>query len=267
MLKLYHGITSVCSVKVRLGLAEMGLEYESEVLNLPAGDQHHPDYLKLNRDGVVPTLIDDGHVLVESNLILEHLDRVHNGSGLMPSEPFAQANARHWLHRCLALHDAINTLTFSTVNRQKALASKTKEQIRESVAKIPNPAMRMKRQDIYDHGLQSRYLEQALVTLRDALADMSDILQSRDWITGPEFGIADIALLSYFDRLERLGLEGLWDDAPEVAVWLSRMQARPSYKTELLDKVSHDAAAQMRQVGSTFWPEIKAMWRAQTSRA
>ena len=264
MLKLYHGITSVCSVKVRLGLAEMGLDYEDEVLNLPAGDQHHPDYLKLNRDGVVPTLIDDGHVLVESNLILEHLDRVHNGSALMPSEPFAQAKARHWLHRCLALHDAINTLTFSTVNRQKALAGKTPEQIRESVAKIPNPAMRLKRQDIYDNGLQSDHVKQALVTLRHALADMSDALQSQEWITGTEFGIADVALLSYFDRLERLGLEGLWGDAPGVAAWLKRMQARPSYQVELLDKVPADEAEQMRQAGRTFWPEIEVMWQAAT---
>ena len=264
MLKLYHGITSVCSVKVRLGLAEMGLKYESVVLDLKAGDQHHPDYLTLNRDGVVPTLIDDGHVLVESNLILEHLDRVHNGSALMPSEPFGQTRARHWLYRCLALHDAINTLTFSTVNRHKALATRTPEQIRASVEKIPNPAMRMKRQDIYDHGLQSGHVKQALVTLKRALADMSGILQSRDSITEPEFGIADVAVLSYIDRLERLGLEGLWDNAPEVAAWLSRMQARPSYKAELLDKVSPEAAAQMRQTGSTFWPEIEAMWRAET---
>ena len=71
MLLLYHGITSVCSVKVRVGLAEMGLAYDERVLDLQAGDQNDPAYLKLNRDAVVPTLVDDGLVVVESSLILE----------------------------------------------------------------------------------------------------------------------------------------------------------------------------------------------------
>ncbi len=56
MLELYHGYTSVCAQKVRLTLAEKGLEWKSHVLNLN-GDQLDPAYLKLNPNGVVPTLV------------------------------------------------------------------------------------------------------------------------------------------------------------------------------------------------------------------
>jgi glutathione S-transferase len=47
MLKLYHGRTSVCSVKARLALVEKGLSFESQLLMLQ-GDQYEPAYMKLN---------------------------------------------------------------------------------------------------------------------------------------------------------------------------------------------------------------------------
>ena len=128
MLKLYHGATSVCSQKVRVALAEIDLDYESELLDLQKGDQFAPDYMRLNPDAVVPTLVDGSLVLVESSLIAEYLDTTYNSSRLMPEDPALEARTRHWLLRCLAVHDAINTLTFSTANRDKILASKTPDE-------------------------------------------------------------------------------------------------------------------------------------------
>ena len=77
-MKLYHGITSVCSVKVRIGLAEIGLDYDEQTLDLQKGDQFDPAYLALNPNGVVPTLVDGDLILGESSLILEYLDREQN---------------------------------------------------------------------------------------------------------------------------------------------------------------------------------------------
>ncbi|MEM7464146.1 MAG: glutathione S-transferase family protein, partial [Pseudomonadota bacterium] len=163
MLILYHGLTSVCSVKVRIGLAEIGLEYESHVLDLPKGDQHHPDYLKINPDAVVPTLVDDGLVLYESSLILEYLDREYNDGNLMPAGKAAEAGARLWLLRCLSVHDAVNSLSFSTAHRDRTLASKTAEEIAAMLANMPDPVKRMKRKDLLDNGLASVFVQQALL--------------------------------------------------------------------------------------------------------
>jgi len=74
MLKLYHGTTSVCAAKVRLVLYEKGMSFESEILNLQQGDQHKPDYLKLNSKAVVPTLVDDARAITESSVIMFYLD-------------------------------------------------------------------------------------------------------------------------------------------------------------------------------------------------
>ena len=56
-MKLYHFPASTCSQKVRVVLAEKGVEFESHVVNLLTGEQHSPDYVKLNPAHVVPTAV------------------------------------------------------------------------------------------------------------------------------------------------------------------------------------------------------------------
>ena len=60
MLELYHSVNSVCAQKVRIALAEKGLDYKEHLMTL-AGDQFDPAYMKLNPNAVVPTLVHDGY--------------------------------------------------------------------------------------------------------------------------------------------------------------------------------------------------------------
>jgi len=71
---LYHSDMSVCAAKVRSALAEKGVEYESVLLNLRAGDSQKPEYTRLNPNQVVPTLVHGGVPIIESNVILEYID-------------------------------------------------------------------------------------------------------------------------------------------------------------------------------------------------
>jgi glutathione S-transferase len=73
MLTLYHGRTSVCSLKARLALAEKGVDFDSELLTL-RGDQFDPAYMRLNPNAVVPTLVHDGQVIIESTVIMHYID-------------------------------------------------------------------------------------------------------------------------------------------------------------------------------------------------
>ena len=66
MIKLYHMHTSTCSKRVRITLAEKNLEWESVHIDLAKREQIEPDYVKLNPNGVVPTLIHGDRVLNES---------------------------------------------------------------------------------------------------------------------------------------------------------------------------------------------------------
>ena len=67
--KLYNAPQSTCSQRVRFVLNSKQLPFERVELNLSAGDQLKPDYLKLNPNGVVPTLDHDGQIVIDSTVI------------------------------------------------------------------------------------------------------------------------------------------------------------------------------------------------------
>ena len=81
---LYHAWVSSASRKVRLCLAEKGLDYEDRVLNLAGFEHHESWYKELNPSGVVPALLVDGRPLVESNFINEWLDESYPVPPLRP---------------------------------------------------------------------------------------------------------------------------------------------------------------------------------------
>ena len=77
MLKLYNAAHSTCSQKVRICLAEKHLPFEDIKLDLGRGKDHlKAEYLKLNPNGVVPTLTDDDNIIIiiDSSVICEYLD-------------------------------------------------------------------------------------------------------------------------------------------------------------------------------------------------
>lgn len=263
MLTLYHAPTSVCSQKVRVGMALMGLTYDSRVLNLQKGDQFDPAYQKLNRDGVVPTLLDDGLLVTESSLILEYLDREYNAAALMPVDRAGKVKAQHWLLCCLAIHAAINTLSFSTAMRAGILAKTTREQIDALAAKFPDPVMGAKRKDLLLNGLASLYVGQALVHIRRMLADMDAALESAPWLGGAAIGIVDVALIAYVDRLDRLGMEGFWTtDHPHVGPWLDAWKSTDAYTVAIDSLIPPGSAEPMRTNGAKHWPDLNARWQA-----
>src|SRR5260370_37414990 len=92
MLFLYHAGPSVCSIKVRLTLAEKDLTLDGKILNLQHGDQFQPDYRKINPNAVVPTLIHDERTIIESTIIIEYLEDVFLAPSLMPREAFCARN-------------------------------------------------------------------------------------------------------------------------------------------------------------------------------
>src|SRR5258708_6608940 len=93
VLELYHIINSVSAQKVRMPLHEKGLEAKEHLMTL-AGDQFDPAYLGLNPNAAVPTLVHNGYPVVESSVILYHLDEAFPEPPLMPRDPTLRAKVR-----------------------------------------------------------------------------------------------------------------------------------------------------------------------------
>src|SRR5882672_4241875 len=142
MLYLYHATPSVCAIKVRIVLSEKTLPWDGKILDLLRGDQFQPEYRKLNPNAVVPTLVHDGHTIIESTVIIEYLDEAFPTPALMFADPYHRAVARHWMKKIDDyLHGACAALTFAIAFR-RLLLKKTPEELEARFAAISDPTMR-----------------------------------------------------------------------------------------------------------------------------
>ena len=97
MLELYQLDYSTCSQKVRICLAEKGIEWVNRPVNTRASEHLTPEYLKLNPNGVVPTMVHDGKVILDSSVMCEYLDEVFPQNPLTPKDPVERARMRAWM--------------------------------------------------------------------------------------------------------------------------------------------------------------------------
>jgi glutathione S-transferase len=230
MLYLYHGSTSVCSIKVRLALAEKALDWKGEVLNLQRGDQHRPEYAKLNPNEVVPTLSHDGRIVIESTLIAQYLDETFPQPSLMPSDPYARAIARLWMKKVDDyLHASCSAITFATANR-KVLLRKSPAELEAHLASIPDPAYRERQRLSVERGLAAPHVVQAVRTYDKYIGEMEAALARQPYLAGERYSLAEAAATPYVNRAEMLGMDRLWTQGrPHVVDWLARIRGRSSF--------------------------------------
>lgn len=266
MLTLYHGDTAVCAAKVRVTLAEKGLPWEGKRIDLKSGDQFDPEYLKLNPNGVVPTLIHDGKVLTESTVINEYLDEAFPETPLRPEGAYLRAKLRLWTKREDSIHYAINTMTTAIIFRPELL-SKTPAERSARIDSIPDPSRRAKFHELMATGLDSKSVTDALVTFLRLFRDMEKALASGPWLMGTHFTLADSGLMSFFHRMEMLQIGGIWkENFPRVTEWFERARARPSFKEAIERYIPPPVHDSYRAAGEPAWPIVRAKF-AEVSEA
>ncbi|MGO7336480.1 maleylacetoacetate isomerase [Rhizobium leguminosarum] len=83
---LYDYWRSSASYRVRIALNLLGIDYQTVPINLLEGAHRTPEYLALNPQGLVPTLVIDGKTLTQSLAIVEYLAETRPECGLLPSD-------------------------------------------------------------------------------------------------------------------------------------------------------------------------------------
>ena len=97
MLKILGRNNSSNVQKVIWACEEMGLAYEREDIGGPFGGNQAPEYLAMNPNGVIPTIVDDDFVLWESNVIVRYLSDKHRPNVLLPESSAERAIAEQWM--------------------------------------------------------------------------------------------------------------------------------------------------------------------------
>lgn len=91
MLTFYHSGALSCAVATHIALEEAGADYKAVKVDLAAGEQRKPEYLKINPKGRVPVLVTDKGVLTETVALLLYVAQTHPAAKLAPSDPFELA--------------------------------------------------------------------------------------------------------------------------------------------------------------------------------
>ncbi|MEA2659349.1 MAG: hypothetical protein QOF64_1945 [Candidatus Binatota bacterium] len=259
MIELYHNDMSVCAQKVRFTLGEKVLPWTSHHLNLRAGDQQKPEYVKLNPDAVVPTLVDDGKVVIESTVINEYLDDAYPEPSLRPKNAADRARMRLWTKQLdETVHAATRTISNAIAFRHQKLAL-GKAALETLHEKIPDPKKRAESWENVTKGIDSSYFVDATRRFDKLLADMEAALVEAPWIAGKEFSLADIGYAPYILRLQDLQLQFLWDQRPHVPAWFERVGKRPGYKQAFDDWPNESYAALMKEKGAEAQSRVKAI--------
>lgn len=264
MIELYHNALSTCSQKVRLVMAEKGIDFTSHDVNLVAGEQHAPDYAKLNPNHVVPTLVHDGRVLIESSLINEYLDEVFTEVPLRPADPAGRHALRLWVKRIdEKVHPAAGILTYA-IGARVAMLSQPEEVRRANLESIPDPARRAARQSVLDHGVAAPEFAGALSRFVEMLDALEHDLASQDWVSGDSFGLADAAVLPYVLRLDHLAMTPLLspEARPRTAEWYDRVRSRASFAAAVVVWVPDPVLAMFRSNGEAVWPDVEPLTRS-----
>ena len=250
MIELYHNGMSTCSQKVRITLAEKGQEFTSHHFNLRARDQHHPDYLALNPNGVVPTIVHDGKVIRESAVIDEYLDSVLPGLSLRPKSAYECAKMRIWVKQLdEGVHAASATISACIAFRYQFIEGKTPEQLKETLDGYVDPSKRERMTENVMKGVQSSYFKPAIKRVVKMLDDMENSLNEHRWMAGDTYSLADIAFTPYVNRVVHLQQDWLFDKRPKVANWFERISSRASFKTAMVDWFISDFLALMESRG------------------
>lgn len=258
-MELYHYGFSTCSQKVRTVFAEKALDFESHEIDLIAGQQHRPDYVKLNPHHVVPTLVHDGRVFIESTLIIRYLDDAFPDTALRPADPLGRYEDDLWLKRIdEELHPAAPVVTFA-VGPRNVLLQQPAEVREANIAAIPDPDHRAVRRSVIEHGVEAPEFGKALGVFLDLLDAMESALQGRPWLGGERPALADASMLPYVLRVEALAMDPLISAParPRVADWLARWRARPSFPVAI-DAWQPPAAVELlRRNGAEVWPDVE----------
>lgn len=254
-IKLYNSAGSTCSQRVRFTLAAKELPFEKHDLNLLGGDQLKPEYLAINPNGVVPTLVYDGTTVTDSSVIIEFLDEMHHDvAPLVPDDPGRRAAMRSLMRYIDEVPTAAVRYPSFNVAFIKSFKNMTDDEFRAIADSKPLRKEFMN--TMGREGFSDDEITQALDRLGRSMKRMNAEIgkSGGPWMLGADITLADIAIMPTVVRLDDIGLNSLWAGMPAVDTWLDNIRANPAF----------DATYYPGAHISERWPEVRK-WYAKVA--
>ena len=226
---LYNAPQSTCSQRVRFVFNGKRVPFDEVRLNLLEGDQLKPDYLKLNPNGVVPTLDHDGQIVVDSTVIAEYLDEILPEASFTPEDPVARARMRalmHFIDEMPAAAVRVPTFNLAFLPSFQKMSREAFVAMAES-----KPLRREFMLTMGQTGFPKAEMDAALARLRRSYLRMDAEIEKSGgpWLLGKEITLADVTVMPALVRMHDLGMSD-WQDLPRVVTWFDKIRAHPAFK-------------------------------------
>lgn len=200
-MKLYINTLSPNVRRVRLTAAVLGISLDEKVVDFAKGEHKAPEYLALNPNGAVPTLVDGDFVLTESQAIMQYLAAKKPESGLLPRDERAHADVTRWQFWDTShFSSQIGTLVFE---------------------KMIKPGFGMGEPD-------TRKIAEALTGFQRFGAVLDKHLEGRKYVVGDALTLADLTLASSLMYAKQVELPV--SEFPNVQAWFSRVEELDAWK-------------------------------------
>ena len=228
-LHLYHGAISNCSMRVRMTLIEKGLEWTSHHIDLKKKENISDEYFGINPNGLVPTLVDNGVVHIESNDIIDYLDATYAAPTLRAGD---NEGMMEWLHLAAAIHvPAVKPYVYAT---------KIAARIKKSAAEEEKYAALQKNAELKEFhakhagskDFSTSDLDKAKAILGACFTKLELTLSDRQWIMGDQYTLADISWIPLHFVLFGCGYP--FEQYPNICRWADDFTAKPSFQEGIL---------------------------------
>jgi glutathione S-transferase len=207
MYRLYHFPLSPFSRKVRLVLAEKGVEVE---LIEERYWEERPEFIRMNPSGKVPVLKTDKITLAESGAICEYLDEVHPEPALIPTNPERRAETRRlasWFDDKFYRDVTLNLLG---------------ERLQKKIMGGGYP--------------ESKNVKAGSKNIRYHLNYMTYLLDRRNWLAGDRMSLADFSAAAQISCLDYIS-DVDWNNYELVKDWYAKIKSRPAFRSLLADQL------------------------------
>jgi glutathione S-transferase len=251
MLELYNFPMSTCSQKVRIVLAEKGLAWTDR--RIESGEHLKPEYLKLNPNGVVPTLVHDGVPIIDSTVICEYLDEIFPQVSMTPPTALGRAQMRAWLRYIEEVPTP--AVRYPSFNRVLVHNLKRMSKAEFDKAADKRPLRKHFYHRMGQEGFPPEDIDAAMWDLNQTYDRMERALGETGgpWTLGAQFTLVDVCLVPSVDRMADLGYARMWEKGhPRVTEWWARICARPSFQATYYKgaRFSDAYAALMRETAT-----------------
>jgi GST-like protein len=189
-LHLYHGAISNCSMRVRMTLIEKGLAWESHHLDLKKKENISEDYFAINPNGLVPTLIDNGVVHIESNDIIDYLDETYPEPSLRAKN---NVEMMEWLYLAAAIHVPGCKPYVYAMKMAPKLKKTSEEQAKYDALQKNQELKAFHSKHAGDKSFKTSDLDKAKAILDTSFFKLEQTLEGRTWIMGHQYTLADIS--------------------------------------------------------------------------